>query len=166
MTTPSTAPSPTCPRGSRLVNLNDLAATVVPAVLADRVRQLGLPALGARSVGRCARLPVRAALPRLGPRRLPLRDGHLLLLSDLSGYVSLFPFSPPCCAPRSSSARPAQRGSTAPCRWPQSVTLRSAPHCWQSPAQSGRHSGAAGKASTTASLAMASKGTRSSGSTA
>src|SRR6266508_764269 len=80
---PKRTPSAFSSGVTRLVNLNDLAATVVPAVLADRVRQLRLPALWAGRVGRCSRLPVRAAMPGLGARRLPLGDGHLFLLSGL-----------------------------------------------------------------------------------
>src|SRR6266511_5435913 len=64
--------------GSRLLNLDDLTPTVVSAVLADGVRQLGLPALGTCRVGRRGRLPVRAPVPGLGPGGLTLRDGQRL----------------------------------------------------------------------------------------
>src|SRR5207249_964491 len=58
--------------------LDDLPPTVVSAVLADGVRQLGLPALGARRVGRRGRLPVRPPVPGLGPWGLALRDGQAI----------------------------------------------------------------------------------------
>src|SRR4030095_10081564 len=78
----SSSPPKRMPRafsiGWRLLDLNDLTPTVVPAVLADGVRQLGLPALGAGRVGRGHRLPMRPAVPGLGPRRLTLGDGHRL----------------------------------------------------------------------------------------
>src|SRR6266545_5037488 len=64
--------------GNRLVNLDDLTPTVVSAVLADGVRQLGLPALGTGRVGGGGRLPMGPPLPGGRPWRLTLWDGHRL----------------------------------------------------------------------------------------
>src|SRR5215207_7715513 len=83
----SSSPPKRIPRafsiGWRLLDLNDLTPTVVPAVLADGVRQLGLPALGTGRVRRGHRLPVGPAVPGLGPRRLTLGDGHRLPPEEL-----------------------------------------------------------------------------------
>src|SRR5215211_4454432 len=76
----SSSPPKRMPRafsiGWRLLDLNDLTSTVVPAVLADGVRQLGLPALRTGRVGGGRRLPVGAAVPGLGPWGLTLGDWH------------------------------------------------------------------------------------------
>src|SRR5215218_6034442 len=78
------------------------------------------------------------------------------------GLASLSSFKRSC-----RPARRAHRGSMSSVPvCPQSTVLRSAPQTGQSPAQSGLCSGKAGKASTSASLAMVSSGSRSSRSTA
>src|SRR6266516_3263898 len=60
------------------VNLDGLSPAIGAAVLADGVRKLRLAALWADGVGRRGALPVRTPLPRLGARRLPLWNGHLV----------------------------------------------------------------------------------------
>ena len=148
----------------------DLATVGASAVLAARAARAVREVL--RTAGRVGAghqrggdsLPLRATVPRVAARHLPLRNSHGLLLvvrraggsgaqSQSWGVVLGL-----CC----SAVRPAQRGSIgASCVWPGSSASR-APHSVHNPGQSSLHKGRNGSASTTASRNSGSRSTRSS----
>src|SRR5262249_3176202 len=118
-------------KGSLLVGGNDLAVAIGPAVRADPVRSLGLPALRAqRACGHRERV-VRPPLVALRTRGAILGYGHQLR-------------PPP--VPSRRAFNTAKGESPAGSGQPHEPALRSAPQRGQSPAHSSRHSGFTGSA--------------------
>src|SRR6476620_5139727 len=145
----------TTPLRGELDGGSDLAALVCAARRARDVGQrlLAAATVGAGDEGRHSGLPLAATRPRVGSRHSALGDSHFYFSSaSVFTRFLLGSDSTPNLA-----ARPAQRGSSMSCPWPDSAIARRTPHSGHNPWQSSLQSGCNGSARPTASITTGSR---------